>query len=111
MILTALIIGGLIIGVGLIAAFWKKIKSWVERAINYIKSVIKLVVRGLKIFFQKVGNAIKQLSKNYSKGDMNKWQETIVTRQVSVDEVPLEIREKVSSEQVDFTKEFELQLS
>jgi hypothetical protein len=104
--------GAAIVGIGLIAAFWGEIKSWLIRAAEYVAKVIKGIVDGTKVFFKKIGDMIKQISKNYSKNRVNNtWQETIVTRQVSEDEVPEEIRNKVNSSEKDFTKELELQLA
>jgi hypothetical protein len=102
----------LIIVFDLEAAFWREIKSWMIRTAENVEKVTGQVVLGQKLFFKRSEDMIKQISKNYSKNIINNiWQETIVTRQISEDEMPEEVTNKVDTTEKDFTKELELKLT
>ena len=112
MLLVGLILGAAVI-VGALAGFWNDIVDWLKRAINKVKEVIQHVVYGTKVFVKKFKEAIKEISKHYSQDEVGRWKETIVTREIPESEVPPEIRAKAAqrNEEVDITKELELQLS
>lgn len=110
MILSALIAGAAIIaGASLLAAFWNDITAWLKRAFQKVKEVVQAVVLGTKIFIKKMGEAFKEISKHYSKKGV-KWQETIVTKEISASEVPDEIKAKAGYFETDITEEYELAL-
>lgn len=111
MIGTALLIGGLILGAGLIAAFWREIQAWLQKVLEKLKVAIQGTVEGVRISFSKMQGAGKQISKNYVKVGM-KWKETIVEKRIDVSEIPEEYRNKMinDNEQYDFTAELENQL-
>ncbi len=106
---TLILAAGLLAGASLLAAFWNDITSWLKRAIAKVKQVVNAVVLGAKIFMKKTGEAFKEISKHYSKKGV-KWQETIVTKEISESEVPDEIKEKVGLSETDITAEYELAL-
>lgn len=110
MILSALIAGAVILaGAGIVATFWNDITSWLKKAFQKVKEVVNAVVLGTKIFIKKIGEAFKEISKHYSKKGV-KWQETIVTKEISASEVPDEIKAKAGYTETDITKEYELAL-
>ncbi len=111
MILTAILIGvGVIVGATLLVKFWNEMTSWLKRAINTVKEICGMISYGVSVFVRKVGEGLKEISKHYIKKN-NQWEEKIVSRTISENEVPNEIREKASySYEVDVTEELENQL-
>lgn len=108
-----LLLGGLLLGGALLATFWKDIVNWIKRGAEKILEKIKQVVVGVKIFVKKMNEAVKEISKHYSKNENQQWSETLVTREISESEVPKEILQKVkrSSSEVEISNELELQLN
>lgn len=113
MILTTLLFGAtLLIAGGILKEFWEDIFNWLKRAVDKVTEVIVGVVYGCTIFIKKLLDGAQEISKHYSKNNDEKWEETVVTRQISEDQVPQEIRKKaVYNKEVDFTKELELKLA
>lgn len=109
MILESLIIGGLLLGA--LAYFWKDMVNFLKKAIEKTKQIVRGIFYGAKVFIKKMGEAYKEIAKNYSKTSMGKWEETIITRTVPESEVPKEIRERAMSREIDITDELEMQLS
>ncbi|WP_312510534.1 hypothetical protein [Massilia sp.] len=107
---------GLLFGAALAlvaATFWKDLVDWLKRVVEKVREVVAKVVAGVKIFVRKVGEAIKEIAKSYSQDEQGRWQETIVTREVSESDVPKDILDKVKRQRgtaVDVTKELELEL-
>lgn len=112
MLLTALITGAaLIAGAGLLAAYWNNLVDWLKRAIKKVSEIVKTVVYGSKVLIRKISEGLKEISKHYSKDEIGRWQETIVTKTIPESEVPKEIREKAENVyEYDLTDELELQL-
>lgn len=108
----ALLIGGAVLGVGLIATFWNEIQAWLKRVVEKVKTVVQGVVQGVRIFFARMQGIGKEISRNYAKVGM-KWQETIVKKTVELSEIPEEYRKRmvIDSEEYEFTDELENQLS
>lgn len=98
--------------VGAIAIFWNSILDWIKRAIPKVKEIVQGVLYGTNIFICKIKEAAKEIQKHYSKVG-TKWQETIVEKNVAYNELPEEIRQKVTRNnvEVDMTQELELALS
>ena len=112
MIGTMLLIGAAIVGGGLIATFWRQIVDWMKRVLEKVKTLVQGVVAGSRIFFSKMQDAGKEISKNYAKVG-TKWQETIVERTVEISEIPEEYLNKmaISGQEYEFTEELEKQLA
>lgn len=112
MILTTLLLGaGIIAGVGLLAAFWNEITSWLKRAVEKVKEIVSGIHYGVTVFVKKLREGMKEISKHYSKKG-TQWEETTVTRTISESEVPDEIKQKARlNEEVEITKELELELA
>lgn len=112
MILLAAIVGGVILGVGAVAAFWDSLVTWVKQQFQEVKNIIEGTIYGIKIFAQKMGKAFKEISKYYSRNQHGQWEETTKTRKISADEVPPDILKSVGSHsETDITKKLELNLS
>jgi len=99
-----------VIGVGIIAAFWDSVRSWILRAAEKVKQVVKGIVYGATVFIKKISEGIQEISKHYSKNGAQ-WEETVVTRTVSASEVPPEIRNKAQAYETDITDELQNQLA
>lgn len=112
MILTALLTGAaLIVGAGLLASYWNNLVDWLNRAIAKVVEVVRASVYGAKVLIRKISEGLKEISKHYSKDELGRWQETIVTKTIPASEVPEEIRKKAEScYEYDITDELELQL-
>lgn len=96
MILTTLLTVAVIAtGIGLLATFWNDMVSWLKRAVAKVKEIVGIASYGFTVFVRKIREGLKEISKHYSK-KQNKWQETIVTKEIDESEVPDEIRAKAS---------------
>lgn len=93
-----LIAGGLLVTGGIIAAFWDDICKWIGKAAQAVKKIVNGIVHGVKVYIKKVANDIYQeLSKFYSFDEnKNQWEETIVSKKVSSNEVPDDIKKLVT---------------
>lgn len=111
MILTSLICGAAIIaGIGIIAAFWNDLVSFLKKALQKVQQLVEGIVYGCKVFVKKLQEGVKEISRHYSKVDQH-WQETTVTKIISESEVPPEILARAkASEELDITDELEMQL-
>lgn len=97
----------------LLDAFYDSIIKWISQIGNIAKKIVKGVLIGCKTFISNIHKNIgEEISKNYSKvGD--KWQVTEVTREISSNEIPEEIYERMeqeSSDSLELTKDIEEQL-
>ena len=109
-----LLIGGL----GLLAAvaitFWDQIKKFLGLALEKVKKVVRAAIVGVAAYVQTRDwrEGLKAAYKFYSKNENVKWQESVVTKEISVDEWPAHIRAKVerSSNHIDISEELELEL-
>lgn len=91
MILTALLFGAAVIaGAGIVAAFWNDLVAFLKKAVEKVRALVAGIVYGTKVFIRKIGEAFKEISRNYSKVD-DHWQETIVTREIPASKVPEDI--------------------
>lgn len=96
--------------VATLAEYWQQIVSWLDSCIKAVKKLVEGIVYGFKVFIKKVSEAIKEISKHYSK-EGNQWTETIQTRVISEDEVPEEIMAKARyNKETDITDDVEEQL-
>lgn len=108
MILTALLLG---VAVGaLVAVFWKDIVGWLQRAAEAVKKVVGKIANGVTVAVKKVYDGMKEISRHYTKTG-TQWQETIVSRTISENDVPEEIRRKAErEEEADITNDLSEQL-
>lgn len=113
MIPVALIVGAsLIVGMTLVARFWRSIQSYLIKAIQKVSEAIHRAVLGVRIFLKKAGDKVIQITKNYSQDkETRKWHETIVKRELKENEVPKDKRERLMMEdEFDISDELENQL-
>ena len=109
MILIPLLLGAALIGV--VAAFWKDLVSFLKKAVEKVQQIVAGTVYGFKVFVKKIHEGVKEISRHYSRVDQH-WEETTITRIVSESEVPSEILERArANEELDITDELEMQLN
>lgn len=110
MIPVILALGAVIVGGGLLAAFWEDILGFLKKAIRKVQQVVEGVLYGSKVLIRKLSDGFKEISRHYSKlGDV--WQETTVTRTVSASQVPEDIRKRAERcDELDITDELEMEL-
>lgn len=113
MILTSLIVGGIIAAgvIGIIATFWDDILAFLKKALAKVKSIVKGIVYGAQVFMKKLKEGCQEIARYYSKVE-DHWEETIVTKTISENQVPKEILERAerAAHEIDITDELELQL-
>lgn len=115
MIGIALLLGtALLVGTTLLAKYWNKVIDFMKKVIGKLE--VKLnkneKLMGVAISIRKVGDRIQNKTRHYSKNEVGKWKETIVTYEQEVSEVPEEYRKYASeTEDYDLTPELELQLN
>jgi hypothetical protein len=109
MIFVGLLFGALAL---FAVSFWKEMVAWLKKVVEKVKEITEKAVAGFKIFVKKIGEAIKEISKNYSQDQQGRWHETIVSREIPESEVPADILAKVrkAKAEVDVTEELQLQL-
>lgn len=109
MILQVLL-GGMIVA-GILAAFWDDLLDWLKTAVETVRATVRGIYRGVKVFVQKTGECVKEISKHYSQVGEH-WEETVIKRTIPASEVPEDILMKAyGGQEVDITDELELQLS
>ena len=115
MIGIALLIGAsLLVGSTLLVKYWNKVIEFMKKVINKleVKLDVNQKLMGAAIYIRKVGDKIQNKTKHYSKNEVGKWKETIVTYEQDVNEIPEEYRKYASeTEDYDLTPELELQLN
>lgn len=111
MIGIALILAGVIIGTGLLAKYWNTAIDFMKKVIYKLQAKVKGMLMGSAIFIKKMGDRYQNRTKHYSKDEIGKWKETIVTYEQNEDEVPEKYRDYSTLEdEFDLTPELELQL-
>lgn len=110
MIPVALIVGAsLIVGMTLVARFWRSIQSYLIKAIQKVSEAIHRAVLGVRVCLRKTGNIFMQITKNYSQDrETQKWHETIVKRELKENEIPKDKRDRLMMEdEFDISDELE----
>ncbi len=113
MIATSLILGAaLLIGAGLVIKFWNNIISYLKKVIEKITMAIKAAVLWTRVCLRKTSDGIIQITRSYSENtETKKWKETVVRRVIDENEIPKEIRSRLTmDEEFDITDELELKL-
>lgn len=109
MILTGLILAAGALAVGVAATFWDDLRSWLVDGLKILMQKIPGIVHGVKVFLGKIYQAYQQVSKTYYQDEQKKWHETVQTREISENEVPLDVLEKAqkTNGMYDVTNQFE----
>lgn len=105
---------GVAIGAGAVAlaVYWKDIVAWLQRVYDKLPDSVKQNLQGATAFVQKLANTIKNIMNYYSYNEKTeKWTETTVTKEVSENDVPKHIRERMAkTAKVDITDELQEKL-
>ena len=109
MLLFGVILAAVVI-VGVVCAiFWNNIVDWLKKVGNKISEKLQKVVYGTKILATKTSGKLKNISKNYVRSG-TEWEEYVITKEITEDEVPDYIKALAESEEIDITKDLELKL-
>lgn len=108
------LLGGLLLAGVVAVAFWDQIKKYLNLAFERVKKVITAAIVGVAAYVQ-TGNwreGIKAAYKFYSKNERGMWQESVVTKEITAEELPDHIRKKLekTTAPVDISNELELEL-
>ncbi|MBQ7219928.1 MAG: hypothetical protein IJS28_02995 [Synergistaceae bacterium] len=122
MIGTLLITAAVIFGAGVVVGLWSYFVSFVKSSLEYVSQVVKRFIKatfaGFKCFLKWAGGRVREIVKGYTHDDINgQWvvteRETILDDDQVLDEIPPDILAKVrsqSSKAHDVTREVELTL-
>lgn len=95
-----------------VITFWKEIREWFIDVWHKLPSQLRQDLKGVLAFVQKIDNIITAAIKYYSynKGT-NEWNETIVSKIVSTNDIPDHIRRRLSEgKELDITNDFRKEL-
>ena len=112
--IPVLLLGGLLVASVVAITFWDQIKKYLSLAFERVKKVITATIVGVAAYVQ-TGNlreGIKAAYKFYSKNERGMWQESVVTKEITAEELPEHIRKKLekTDSPVDISNELELKL-
>lgn len=111
-----ILVAALLAGAAAVAVtFWDQIKKFLALAVEKVKQIIGATIIGVAAYIQTENwrEGIKAFYKFYSKNTEGQWQESVVTKTVSAEEVPEHIRKKLEKDSgpIDISKDLELELS
>jgi hypothetical protein len=88
--------------------FFEKALDMMKKVIEKIAIKVRGVVLGASHFFRKVGNKYQEGTKNYSlEEELGEWNETTVTREIEVENVPPKYKTLDDEFEVDDTRELD----
>lgn len=90
-----------------VAVYWKKIAAWLKAGYDLLPDSIKKQLQGFKTLVISAYNAFKNVVKYYSYNkETDKWQETIITKEVDESEIPEDILNKLKKKnEVDISQD------
>ena len=88
--------------------FFEKALNMMKVVLNKIAAKIRGVVLGASHFFRKVGNKYQEGTRNYSvEEELGEWNETTVTREIELEDVPPKYRTLDDEFEIDDTRELD----
>lgn len=88
--------------------FFQKAIDMMKKVIDKLASKVRGVILGASHFFRKIGNKYQEGTKNYSlEEELGEWNETTVTREIGLEDVPPKYRTLDDEFEVDDTKELD----
>lgn len=88
--------------------FFQKAIDMMKKVIDKIATKVRGVILGAAHFFRKVGNKYQEGTKNYSlEEELGEWNETTVTREIELEDVPPKYRTLDDEFEVDDTRELD----
>lgn len=92
--------------------FFEKALNLMKTVVNKLASKVRGVILGASHFIRKIGNKYQEGTKNYSlEEEIGQWNETTVTRDIGLEEVPQEYRTMEDEFEIDDTRELDAALS
>lgn len=86
--------------------FFQKALDMMRAVVNKLASKVRGVILGATHFFRKIGNKYQEGTKNYSlEEELGEWNETTVTRDISLEDVPPQYRTMEDEFEIDDTRE------
>lgn len=106
-----LLIGGAVLGIALIA-FWQEIKDWFIKVWDKLPIEVKEDLKGVLAFAKKVDDLVMSIMKYYSYNAItNQWNETIVSKQITSNDIPEHIRNRLrQGNEIDITEDLSKEL-
>ena len=88
--------------------FFQNAIDMMKKVIDKIATKVRGVILGAAHFFRKVGNKYQEGTKNYSlEEELGEWNETTVTREIELEDVPPKYRTLDDEFEVDDTRELD----
>ena len=88
--------------------FFEKALNMMKVVLNKIAAKIRGVILGASHFFRKVGNKYQEGTRNYSvEEELGEWNETTVTREIELEDVPPKYRTLDDEFEIDDTRELD----
>lgn len=92
--------------------FFQKAIDMMKKVIDKIATKVRGVILGASHFFRKIGNKYQEGTKNYSlEEELGEWNETTVTREIELEDVPPKYRTLDDEFEVDDTRELDAVLA
>lgn len=91
-----------------LASFFRCALNFMRTVIDKIATKVRGVILGAAHFFRKVGSKYQEGTKNYSlEEELGEWNETTVTREIALEDVPPKYRTLDEEFEVDDTRELD----
>lgn len=88
------------------AKFFQKALSMMRVVLEKISVKVRGVILGASHFFRKIGEKYQEGVKNYSlEEEIGEWNETTVTREISLEDLPPQYRKMEQEFEIDDTRE------
>lgn len=92
----------------MLTRFFKKALDLMKTVVNKLASKVRGVILGASHFVRKIGNKYQEGTKNYSlEEEIGQWNETTVTRDIGLEEVPQEYQTMEDEFEVDDTRKLD----
>ena len=91
--------------------FFEKALNMMKKVVDKLASRVRGVILGSAHFFRKLGNKYQEGTKNYSLDEeIGEWNETTVTREISLEDIPPKYRTLDDEFDMDDTQELDAAL-
>lgn len=92
--------------------FFEKALSMLRKVVDKLASRVRGIILGSAHFFRKIGNKYQEGTKNYSlEEEIGEWNETTVTREIPLEDVPPKYRTLDDEFDMDDTQELDAALA
>lgn len=92
--------------------FFEKALNMLKNVVDKLASRVRGVILGSAHFFRKIGNKYQEGTKNYSlEEEIGEWNETTVTREIPLEDVPPKYRTLDDEFDMDDTQELDAALA